>query len=156
MISELEQNSSFIFCWMLVKCNVRARYSEKVLLLEICVVCECIRTLVYKMQVRLRESLWSITNVDTFFCSFYIKECDVNKWAISFVSARPTQCVLVFYGHWVAWVLRRWKHTVEISSQPSAPVHWALYWTTASGSLASVRWVPSASLSQLESGVPTI
>ena len=46
-------------------------------------ICEVyVRMLVYKMQVRLRESLWSILVKQTlYFISFCIKECDVNKWA---------------------------------------------------------------------------
>ena len=41
--------------------NSQARwYGEIVKLLYICVKCANVRTLVYKMQVRLGESLWSI------------------------------------------------------------------------------------------------
>ena len=43
--------------------------------------CVNVKMLVYKIQVRLRESLWSILTVGGHFSflGFCIKECDVNK-----------------------------------------------------------------------------
>ena len=59
--------------------------------------CANVRTLVYKMQVRLRESLWSmIMRTRVFLVSVSKSVLSIN--GLSFVSARPAlqPCVSVF------------------------------------------------------------